>query len=101
VESKQARRARYYPFNFVDATRQQLSGAITLEDLLPARLEQEYDRHGIHTVRESGSKCMGSSPMKRQSLIGSALLAFGGSSLAAENPRTVVIHAGQMNRETR
>jgi imidazolonepropionase-like amidohydrolase len=36
--------------------------------------------------------------MKRQSLIGSALLAFafGGSSLAAENPRTVVIHAGQM-----
>jgi imidazolonepropionase-like amidohydrolase len=36
--------------------------------------------------------------MKRQSLIGSALLAFafGGSSVAAENPRTVVIHAAQL-----
>jgi hypothetical protein len=36
--------------------------------------------------------------MKRQSPIGSALLAFafGGSSLAAESPRTVVIHAAQL-----
>ena len=36
--------------------------------------------------------------MKRQSVIGLALLTLGlgGSCLAAENPRTVAIHAGQM-----
>ena len=36
--------------------------------------------------------------MKQQPTIGLALLAFalGGSCLAAENPRTVAIHAGQM-----
>ena len=61
---------------------------------------------GFSLIEQSGQQLFrGDSPvkqqLKRQSAIGVALLAlgFGGSCLAAEGQRAVVIHAGQMSHK--